>query len=154
MYSTLLTLHSGVRWLVLASLLFALFLAFRGWFLKKTFGKLDNSIRHITATIAHVQLTLGIILYCISPVTQYFLANFKEAVKNREIRFFGMEHSLMMVIAVTLITIGSMKAKRRTPDNQKFRTMALWYGTALLVILSSVPWWFSPLVSRPMFRWF
>ncbi len=154
MYATLLTLHSIVRWLVLASLLYALFRAFRGWFGGRNFTAHDNSVRHNTATIAHIQLMLGLVLYWISPVIQYFLDHFKVAVKNREIRFFGMEHSIMMLLAVVLITIGSMQAKRKTDETQKFKTMAIWFLAAFLVILSSIPWSFSPLVQRPLLRWF
>jgi hypothetical protein len=51
-----------------------------------------------------------------------------------------------------LITIGSAKAKRKDDNKAKFKTMAIWFTIALLVILSSVPWSFSPLVSRPNFR--
>ncbi|WP_448635056.1 hypothetical protein [Pedobacter panaciterrae] len=63
-----------------------------------------------------------------------------------------MEHSLMMVIAIVVITIGSARAKRKLTDPEKFQTMALWFSAGLLIILSSVPWAFSPLISRPYFR--
>ena len=152
MYSTLLALHSLVRWFVLASLLFAIFRAFNGWFSGRNFSRVDNSIRHWTATIAHIQLAFGLVLYFISPIVNYFLHNFNDAVHRREIRFFGMEHSLMMITAIVVITIGSARAKRQQTDREKFKTMALWFGAGLLIILSSVPWAFSPLTSRPYFR--
>lgn len=152
MYSTILALHSLVRWFVLVSLLFAIFRAFSGWFSSRKFSRLDNTIRHWTATIAHIQLVFGLVLYFISPIVNYFLHNFSDAVHRREIRFFGMEHSLMMMTAVVVITIGSAKAKRKQTDIEKFKTMALWYGIGLLIILSSIPWAFSPLTSRPSFR--
>jgi len=154
MYLTLLALHSLVRWLVLASLLFAIIWAYRGWILKKEFSAFDNSVRHITATIAYVQLVLGLWLYFISPVVSYFLHHFSEAVHERQIRFFGMEHITMMLTGIALITIGSVKAKRKNTAKEKFRTMAIWLTVALLVILSSIPWSFSPLISRPSFRSF
>ena len=152
MYSTLLSLHSFVRWLVLMSLLFALFRAYRGWFSKKAFTRFDNSVRHWTATVAHIQLILGIWLYLLSPITTYFLENFPDSVHLREIRFFGMEHSLMMIIAVTLITIGSVKARRRQEDRDKFKTMAIWFSIGLLIVFLSIPWAFSPFTARPYFR--
>jgi hypothetical protein len=154
MYSLLLATHSLVRWLVLLSLLVAIFQAYKGWFGHKPFSKFDNIIRSTTATIAHVQFVLGIVLYCISPMVRYFLAWFKTAVHQREIRFFGMEHITMMLIAVVLITIGSMKAKRQPTDQQRFKTMAIWFTIALIIILASIPWQFSPLISRPYFRSF
>jgi len=152
MYTTVLAIHSLVRWLVLASLLFAIFRAFNGWSSKRSFSRVDNSVRHWTATIAHIQLIFGLVLYFISPIVNYFLHNFNDAVHRREIRFFGMEHSLMMVIAIVVITIGSARAKRKLTDPEKFKTMALWFSVGLLIILSSVPWAFSPLISRPYFR--
>lgn len=152
MYSLLLSLHSAFRWLVLASLLFAIFRALMGWRAMRPFTAFDHGTRHWTATIAHVQLALGLWLYIVSPIVSYFLSNFKEAVHQRELRFFGMEHSLMMVVAVVLITIGSVKAKRQDADHLKFRTIFIWYGIALLIILANVPWSFSPLVSRPLWR--
>jgi len=154
MYSVLLATHSLVRWLVLVSLLVAIFQSYKGWLGNKPFSKSDNIIRSGTASIAHVQFVLGIVLYCISPLVRYFLGYFKTAVHQREIRFFGMEHIAMMLIGVVLITIGSMKAKRQPTDKQRFKTMAIWFTIALIIILSSIPWQFSPLISRPYFRSF
>ena len=154
MYVTLLALHSFTRWLVLCTLLFAIFGGYRGWLLDKPYLKFDNAVRHTTATVAHIQLVLGIWLYLLSPIVSYFLHNFSTAVHERAIRFFGMEHITMMLIGITVITIGSAKAKRKTTDREKFKTIAIWFTIALLVILSSVPWSFSPLISRPNFRHF
>ncbi|MGY3212756.1 hypothetical protein [Mucilaginibacter sp. HD30] len=154
MYPTLLALHSLTRWLVLGSLIFAIFRAYRGWLLNKPYLKFDDSVRHITATIAHIQLILGVCLYFISPIVSYFLHNFSTAVHERIIRFFGMEHIFMMLIGIIVITIGSVKAKKKESDKQKYKTMAIWFTVGLLIILSSVPWSFSPLISRPNFRGF
>ena len=154
MYSILLTLHSFVRWLVLASLLFTIYKSYQGWFSGKPFTNFDNFIRHSTATISHVQLLIGLLLYYVSPIVSYFFQNFSEAVHNREIRFFGMEHSLMMFIAISVISGGSSIAKRKVKDAEKFKTLAIWYTIALFIIFFSIPWGFSPLVSRPYFRLF
>jgi hypothetical protein len=155
MYSFLLSLHSFCRWLVLASLLYAIYRGFRGAATGAVFTKSDNILRHVTATIAHIQLTFGVWLYFISPIVDYFLHNFKDAVHERDIRFFGMEHSLMMLIAVVLITIGSAMSKRKETDKEKFKTMAVWYLIGLVVILSSIPFPFSPFgAKRPYFRSF
>lgn len=154
MYIILLTIHSFVRWLVLISLLFAIYHSYSSWFTGKAFLKFDETVRLITATTAHIQLGVGICLYFISPIIDYFLHRYKDAVKVREIRFFGMEHSLMMLIAITIISIGSVKVKNKNGDNEKFRTMAIWFTIGLLVILLSIPWPFSPLASRPYFRTF
>ncbi|WP_240339611.1 hypothetical protein [Flavobacterium arcticum] len=81
MYQTLLFLHNFIRWLVLASLLFAIYRAYKGYVSKSVFSKADNAIRHWTATIAHIQLMIGMVLYFQSPIIKYFFSNFKTAVK-------------------------------------------------------------------------
>ncbi len=104
--------------------------------------------------ILQIQFCIGIVLYCISPIVRFFIANFKEAVHMREIRFFGMEHITMMVLAVGVISIGAEKVSKAADDRTKFRIMALWFGIGLFLILISIPWSFSPLTSRPSFRLF
>ncbi len=152
MYAFLLALHSLVRWLVLASLLFVLYRSYTGWLLNRTYSRTDNYARVIISTVAHIQLVIGVWLYLISPIVHYFLHNFGIAVHERAIRFFGMEHITMMIIAITLIITGAARTKRKKTDKEKFRTMAIWFTIALLLILSSIPWSFSPLVSRPNFK--
>jgi len=152
MYTTLTYLHSITRWLVLAGLLYALYRAIHGLASKREFVRHDNLARHWSATIAHVQLIIGLCLYFISPVINYFLHNYKDAVHQREVRFFGMEHSSMMLMAILLITIGSAKAKRKKEDSDKFKTIAVWYLLALVIILIMIPWPFSPFASRPYLR--
>lgn len=152
MYPTILTAHSLARWIVLTSLLFSILCGYHGWYSKRKFTSIDNAARRWTTGLVHIQLTLGLWLYFISPIIDYFLHHYKDAVHQRQIRFFGMEHSLMMLVAIIIITIGSAKANRKPADNEKFQTMAIWFTTGLLIILANVPWPFSPLVNRPYFR--
>ena len=154
MYSFLLPLHSLFRWLVLAAIFYAIYRAYKGWLFDQPFTVFDNRVRHISATIAHIQLIFGVWLYFISPIVQYFLDNYKTAIHERQIRFFGMEHSSMMLLAIIIITIGSAVSKRKTSDKAKFRTLAISYTIAIIIILLNIPWSFSPLISRPLFRLF
>jgi hypothetical protein len=154
MYAFLLSLHSLFRWVVLITLLVSLARAYYGWLGHKTFTAADNLLRIISITAAHVQLIIGVTFYMISPVVKYFWSNFASAVHERQIRFFGMEHITMMLTAIVLLTIGLAKAKRKRTDAEKFKTIAVWLTIALLIILTSVPWSFSPLTSRPNWRSF
>lgn len=152
MYYYLLIIHSWFRWLVLAALLWALFRAYRGWLKKKSFTKWDNAARLSAVITVHIQFVLGLWLYAISPIVDYFLHHFKEAVHQRQARFFGMEHITTMILAVLVLTVGAVLTKSRPTDEAKFRTLAIWFTLALLLILSSIPWSFSPIDSRPLFR--
>lgn len=152
MYQILTFLHSTLRWLVLGSLLIAIIQAYRGYNLKLQFSPADNAIRHWTATIAHLQLMAGIILYVKSPLVKYFWNNPGEASKKLEFLFFGVLHILLMIIAIVILTIGSALAKRKEEDQAKFKTMFIWFLIALIIILLAIPWPFSPLAHRPYFR--
>jgi drug/metabolite transporter (DMT)-like permease len=154
MYQYLLVFHSLFRWLVLASLLLAIYKAFVGYYQSKPFTKSDNSIRHWTATIAHTQLIIGIILYIKSPITQYFWSNFSDAIKYMDTAFFGLYHFLLMLTSVVLVTIGSALAKRKPTDKEKFKTMLFWFCLTLLIIFIAIPWPFMPWANRPYFRTF
>lgn len=152
MYLDVLFFHSLFRWPVLAAFVYALYRATDGYMNRKPFLKADNAVRHWTATLAHLQLMLGIVLYTQSPVVRHYLAQGRSGEGVTESLFFGLIHIALMLVAVIGVTVGSALAKRATDDRQKFKTMLLWYGTALLIILIAVPWPFSPLAQRPYFR--
>lgn len=152
MYQTLTFLHSLFRWLVLLSLVYSVFRACKGYFLNLKFSKTADSVRHWTATIAHVQLVLGIILYSKSPIIKYFWKNFTEAKASFDILFFSIIHIALMLLSIILITIGSALAKRKSTDKEKFATMLLYFSIALIIILLAIPWPFSTLAQRPYIR--
>jgi len=188
MYSLLLFLHSLFRWLVVFSLLYAILRARRGLRSYKrlqsqgeegaigagrsagteqsaggpqagrVFTKTDDAIRHWTATISHIQLMLGCVLYFISPVIRLFYSSDRAAMArtaaHRELTFFGVIHISLMLSAIVVITIGSALAKRRENSRDKFATMLKWFSIAGILILMAIPWPWSPLASRPLFRTF
>lgn len=152
MFSSILLLHSLVRWLVLLSLLFSVYRGWKGWREKKDFTRVDNSYRYWTVFFALSQLLLGLWLYFISPIVQYFLHDIKATIHERDARFFGLEHIVVMTLSVLAIVIGSEKIRKKSTSPEKFRTMFIWFTIGLLLILSSIPWPFSPFTSRPFFR--
>lgn len=153
MYLFLLSVHAVVRWLVLLSVLVALGRGVRGWRGRRSFTRIDNTARHLTATFAHVQLLIGYTLYFVSPLVAAFRAGAQPHPANA-LRFFGWLHPLLMTVVVVLLTIGSSAAKRQPTDPAKFRTLVIWFAGALLVLLIAIPWPFSPLAQRPYLRFF
>jgi hypothetical protein len=65
--------------------------------------------------------------------------------KDAVIRLYTVEHPLMMILAIVLITVGFSKHKKQTTDKGKFKTLAIFYGLGLLFVLSRIPWshWFG-----------
>lgn len=154
MYQMLLYFHSIFRWLVLISLIFAIYRAWRGYRYQKPFTGTDNSIRHWTATISHIQLILGSTLYFKSPFIKGFWADLKHTIQQIDLAFFGIAHFALMALAIILITIGSALSKRKPSDQEKFHTMLIWFSIALLIIFVAIPWPFSPFANRPYLRHF
>lgn len=140
MYNVLLSTHSILRWLLLATLLFAIVRAFMGWMGNKPYKKVDNFARLFTVIFAHLQLIVGLGVYFSSPLVKNFRADIGEGMKDSIMRFFGMEHLVMMVIAIIVITVFSSMSKRKKEDKKKFRVMAIGFTIALLIIFASIPW--------------
>lgn len=152
MFYTLVSIHSFVRWLVLAGLLYSMYRAYKGFTQNLLFNRIDNTTRHWTATMAHIQLVIGIVIYTQSPVTNYFWKHFDQAILQIDAAFFGLIHIAFMFSAVVMITIGSALSKTQETDRQKFKTMLIWYSLSLIVIFMAIPWPFSPLANRPYIR--
>ncbi|RYD51862.1 MAG: hypothetical protein EOP52_06670 [Sphingobacteriales bacterium] len=152
MYQTLLVYHSLLRWLVLAALFYAVFLAGTGYFQRRPYTQTDHRVRHWTTAISHLQLLIGLLLYFRSPITAYFRNHFKATLGESELTFFGFLHPLLMLTAIVVLTIGSALAKRQQNDLSRFKTQLFWFSAALVLILLAIPWPFSPLAARPYYR--
>lgn len=151
MHPILLYLHSITRWIMLLALVYALFRAYRGWLTAGSWSKSDSQARKFTTLIAHVQLLIGLMLYFVSPMVDYFLSETAMAMKIKVFRFYGLEHGLMMLVGVVLITMAGVRAKRVTSDKAKFKNYAIWLTIALLIIFAAIPWPFmNPEIARPM----
>lgn len=152
MYQYLIIFHSLFRWFVLAFLILAICKASMGYFNKRPYTKLDKALHRLTGGIAYTQFMIGIILYIISPITQYFWSNFGEEIKYLNTAFFGLYHSLFMFSAVMIVGRGSKLAKIKEADTDKFKSILICFSIALVIILIAIPWPFSPLANRPFIR--
>ncbi|MCT4581984.1 MAG: hypothetical protein N4A35_11235 [Flavobacteriales bacterium] len=134
MLNGLIHAHSGLRWLLLVALIFAIFNAFSK---KKngTFEAKDKMISLLAFILSHIQLLIGLGLYVMEKRWTGF-----SHMKVAPLRFYAVEHTLGMLIAIVLITIGYSKSKKATEDSQKFGKIAIYYLIALVLILISIPW--------------
>lgn len=98
-------------------------------------------INLFTMVSLHIQLVLGLILYFTSPLVVFA----KGWMKVAQARFFGMEHILIMVIAIAVITIGRGKAERSADPKKKHNYIAVWFTIGLILILAGIPWPFRHL---------
>ena len=139
MYTGLVHTHNGLRWVVLLLLVAAVFVAARRWQGNKSFTEGNRKLYLFTLISVHLQLVLGLLLYFISPKVNF------DGLANRVIRFYTVEHITIMLIAITLITVGYSRSKRATGDTQKHRLVALFYAFGLGLIVAAIPWAFRNL---------
>jgi len=141
MYTGLLHTHNMFRWLVLIALIITLIFAFAGWFGKKNWTKRDHVSGLVLSIFLDIQFLVGLILYFfVCSVTKAAFADFGAAMKNADLRFYAVEHILLMIIALVLVHIGRIKIKRINADWKKHRAAVIWYGISLLLILAAIPW--------------
>lgn len=146
MYSFVLAIHNIVRWLVLIVGIVAIIRAYIGWFGKKEWTDLDDKLGLGFTISIDVQFLLGLLLYVfLSPITTNAFANMSAAMSDSGTRYFLVEHSLMMLVAIILAHIGRSRAKSADTDVGKHKNAAIFYTIALLIILAMIPW-FRPLL--------
>jgi len=134
-------LHSGWAYITLIILIYAVVNAIIGLTSKKEFKEKDLRTSLFALIVAHLQLIIGFIAYFASAQFDFLRDNgMGAAMKQPEIRMFIVEHPLMMILAITVLTVGFSKHKKQTSDNGKFKTIALYYGIALVFVLSRIPW--------------
>jgi hypothetical protein len=150
----LLIIHSLLRWFLVFALLSSVFMSFRGWINSRSFSRFDAVSSKSATILAHLQLLIGILVYVSGGTLTFLLNNFKSAMQDKEFRFFAMEHSTLMILAIAFITIGSVSSKRKKSDRDRHKSIAIWFSIGLLLILLAIPWPFSPLAARPWLRVF
>ena len=146
MYNFIKEAHSGWAYLVLILLLVAVINALIGFSSNKTFTAKDRKISLFGLIVTHVQLLLAMILYFISPYYKTMKEiGMGEVMKNSDLRLYIIEHPLINLIAIILVTVGWSKHKSATTDKAKFKSIWLMYLIALVLILSRIPWkaWFA-----------
>ncbi|CAG5077897.1 hypothetical protein [Parvicella tangerina] len=139
--SGLLHAHSGLRWLTLGILIYAIINAL----LKKNkaYADSDKTISIIALSLTHLQVVIGLVLYFIQGKYELFKVAFDDSLPKEvksTARLYALEHPLIMLIAAVLITIGHSKAKKATESSKKFKLTYIFFGIGLVLILSRIPW--------------
>ena len=129
-------IHSYWAYIVVIILIFAVVNAIMGLTQKKQFTHKDLRIGLFTLIVTHLQLLIGLAWYFMSP----WYKSMKAEGITASNRLLAVEHPIIMVLAIVLITIGWSKHKNKTTDSAKFKTFAIFYGIGLLLMLSKIPW--------------
>jgi FtsH-binding integral membrane protein len=131
--------HSGLRWIVFILMLVTIIdSAIRMY---RPFKESERKLALFSLIALHTQFLIGIILYIFSPTMRAIFSGHPEDMMGNPIyRFWILEHPLMMLIAVILVTVGYSRAKHQSEHWAKHRMTFFYYLAAFILILLSIPW--------------
>jgi hypothetical protein len=146
MYTTVLTAHSFLRWVIVAAGVWAIVSVLPS---RVRDGRPASVLPGLIFSIMiDVQVLLGLLLYlALSPITTTAMQDLGAAMKIGSWRFWAVEHPVMMMAALVCVHVG--RGRRGTPTT---RRALIAYAIALVAILVATPWPFMP-QGRPWVRW-
>jgi len=136
------TLRSTHYFMMVALLVFLLFTIGKFAFKlngKEPFGAMEDKTTLMVMILAHTQLLLGLVLLFFGPASAHF-ADMGEVMKNSATRMMVVEHPMMMILGVVMITIGRIKLKKKTEAKDKYKTVVIFFAIGLVFFLSRIPW--------------
>jgi heme A synthase len=139
MYTGLQHAHSGLAYLALLALVLVIFWALIGTLSGREFQEKDRKIALIAFIICHIQLLVGLILYFVSPLG-FSLLTGGGAMADATARLTALEHPLINIVAIVLISVGYIRSKKLESSTAKFRSIYMMYAIGLVLILSRIPW--------------
>ena len=134
-------IHSWLRWIIVILGVLLIIKGFIGMSNGKPFTKATNTQSAMFTGFFHLQALLGLIMYFFfSNITKTAMENFGTAMKNAELRFWAVEHGLIMLIAVVLVQIGRKRILKNHDDRKKHKAMAIFFLIAMILVASRIPW--------------
>lgn len=140
MDTTLVQIHSILRWIILVLILVAIFRSMGAGNKPFTNGHKKNGLFLMIA--ADIMLLLGLVQWLTGGYGLKAIQNngMSAVMKDSVMRFFAVEHLAMMLIAIILIHVGYSFSKKNIPDAKKHSKTALFYIIALVIMLAAIPW--------------
>lgn len=148
MYELLLPAHSFIRFAILALMLAVIAKSAMGTMQRSPFQKVDNTLSLLLLIITHVHFLIGLGLYFTSPNVQFVAG----MMKDPTLRYWAVEHITIMLIAVALITIGRVRARKASDDTAKHRNLLIFNSIALLLIVVGIFMATKPEIGRGFFH--
>jgi L-asparagine transporter-like permease len=154
MYDILLSLHSILRWVILLLLVLNLIRHFAA--MNRPFNGIDKQLGLWLMIAAHITLLIGLYQWFAGALGFQNITNngMSAVMKNGGYRFFAVEHTVGMLIAIALITIARGMYRKELPDGKKHRRCIVFYILSLVIILAFIPWPGMEDIGRPLFRGF
>jgi len=126
MQAFLVGMHSLWRWVVLIAVLVALVRGLIGWLRGGAWTGLDRQLSLLATTALDIQLLLGILLW----ITER---------RWSDGAFFAFVHPLVMIAAIAVAHLGSIRIRRETDAVARHRWLALSLLVVLILVTAAIP---------------
>lgn len=141
----LLHLHSFLRYVAVFLMIWTIVHAYMN--MKKSDAP-ASKWSMVSMIVLHTQFLIGLVLWIIK--LKNTPAGELMAVKDN--RFFIMEHSVMMLIAIVLVSIGHIKGKKTADMQKRYKTIFTFFLIGFILMMVMIPW---PFLSHTPYRgWF
>jgi len=141
MYPYVLSLHNIVRWIVLLAGVWAVILAWRGWLGRRQWTSAEARATRAFVGVLDLQFVLGLALFAVfSPLTRQAFSDVGAAMQDAPVRYFLVEHPLIMLGAIAAAHVGAVQIRRATNDAERFQRASIWLGLSLAALAGFIPW--------------
>ncbi|HTV01012.1 MAG TPA: hypothetical protein VMF13_10755 [Luteitalea sp.] len=152
LYPIIIFLHGLNRWVVLAAALWLLAMSILPAGRQAPTTSPIRVPYHVYLSALRLQFLLGVALLFISPLAQAAWSDFGAAMANKGLRFFIVEHTSMMFVAIGMAEAGMAKVSRANDGRTAARAALIFVTMSLLVMLAAIPWPGRELIGRPLVR--
>ena len=141
MYPYVLGLHNIVRWIVLIAGVWSVVLVWRGWLQRRQWTDAEARATRAFLGALDLQFLLGLLLFAVfSPLTRQGFRDMGAAMSDAPVRYFLLEHPLIMLVAIASAHIGAVQVRRATSDPERFQRASILYGLSLAAVAGFIPW--------------
>ena len=151
-YEIALLAHSYLRWIVVITSFLLCVRSFMAWRSKRNWDQGDERLHVAVVATFDMQFAIGLLLYVVlSPLPWAFFTDLGNNIKDPVLRFFGIEHEVVMLAATALVHIGRVQSKRAATEILRHRRVWITTLLALLIVAVAIPWPGLP-QGRPLLR--
>lgn len=140
LFNLMMPVHNLLRWVVVLVAAAAVVMAWAGVLTNAKWSGPNAKVGRFFTIAFDVQVLVGILVYVASPLIRGAFNNFGAAMGVRELRFFLVEHALIMIVAAALVHIGAARGRKTNATLQP----AIFYSLAVVAVIFGIDW------SRPL----
>lgn len=144
----LIYIHSILRYFLLLFAVIVVIQSLVGMMGKQKFLKSNKMPALMLLIFCDLQLVFGLVLYYFQIIAKGVLSS-GTVMKDTASRFFAMEHSVSMIIAILLVHVGYSVIKKNIDDDRKFKRLFWCSFIALAIFVAMIPWPGKQVVGQP-----